>query len=225
MHLRRQVDRLKKQILTLGGIVEQSFHDAVRAVEQRDPTFADKVIENEERIDAMESEIEEECLAALALHQPVAFDLRYIIAILKMSNDLERVGDMAEKIARQAKYLASEEEIDHLPFDLPGMANAVQTMLKNSLDAVVNVDTKLAESVIADDDSVDTQHRRMFDQVEDLLREHPHQISQYLHLMHISRHLERVGDKAVNIAKDVLYMADAEYFKANQNGTHKPVKV
>ncbi len=221
IHMRRQIDKIKKAVLTMGGLVEQQFRDAIQAVEQRDPSFADKVDANEKRINQMENDIEEECLATLALHQPVAFDLRYVISMLKMGNDLERVGDMAHKIATQGRFLASEEPLDNLPYDVSATANVAASMLKRSLDALVNVDTALASSVLEDDDQIDRVHRQMCEQVEGFIRENPHQISQYLHLLHIVRHLERIGDKAGNIAKDVLYMADGDLHKQNGNGHAK----
>ncbi len=200
-------------VLTLGGMVEQSLRDAISALEQRDPDIATRVIRGDRQINSTEVEIEEECLATLALHQPVAFDLRYLVAILKMCNDLERIGDLAVNIAEQARFLCSEEEISHVPFDLNAMASRAQLMLKNALDALVNVDTTLAESVRAADQQVDEIYREMFELVEATMRENPHQLTQLIHYMQIGRQLERLADHAVNIAEDVLYLANGEFFK------------
>ncbi|HAI13601.1 MAG TPA: phosphate transport system regulatory protein PhoU, partial [Phycisphaerales bacterium] len=178
IHFRRQTEKLKKMVLTLGGMVEQALRDAINSLDQRDPELAQRVIRGDRQINSTEVEIEEECLATLALHQPVAFDLRYLIAILKMCNDLERIGDLAVNVAEQAKFLCSEEEIMHVPYDLTAMASRAQMMLKNALDALVNVDTTLAEGVRAADRQVDAIYREMFELIEAAMRENPHQLTQ-----------------------------------------------
>ncbi|MFA7235670.1 MAG: phosphate signaling complex protein PhoU [Phycisphaeraceae bacterium] len=207
IHLQRQFDRLKKTILLLGTMVEESVERAIRAAEQRDPELAEKVITDDQRIDLMEIDVEEECLHTLALHQPVAFDLRFVVATLKINNDLERIADLAVNVAEQAKFLSEEDAAAEAPFDLRGMGRIVRTMLKQSLDALVNVDPKLAEQVRQTDDQVDEIHRAMYERIETLIRENPHQIQQMIHYLNISRQLERMGDHCVNIAEDVLYMA------------------
>ena len=216
IHFRRQTEKLKKMVLTLGGMVEQALRDAISSLDQRDPDIATRVINGDPLINSTEVEIEEECLATLALHQPVAFDLRYIIAILKMSNDLERIGDLAVNIAEQGRFLCSEEEISQVPFDLTAMASRAQLMLKNALDALVNVDTTLAQSVRTADNQVDAIYREMFELVEIAMRENPHQLTQMIHYLQIARQLERLADHAVNIAEDVLYLSNGEIFKENK---------
>jgi len=206
VHLQRQFDRLKKSILSLGTMVEELVDAAIRAVETHDERLADQVIADDRQIDLTEIEVEEECLHTLALHQPVAFDLRFVVAVLKINSDLERIGDLAVNIADQARYLASESRVA-IPFDLPGMARVVRGMLKQSLDALVNIDMELAAAVRKRDDEVDAIHREMYDLVEQAIRENPHQIGQHIHLLSISRHLERIADHCVNIAEDVEYMA------------------
>ncbi len=217
IHFRRQTEKLKKMVLTLGGMVEQALRDAISALDQRDADIATRVIRGDRQINNTEVEIEEECLATLALHQPVAFDLRYLVAILKMCNDLERIGDLAVNVAEQARFLCSEEEISHVPYDLNAMASRAQLMLKNALDALVNVDTTLAESVRAADQQVDEIYREMFELVEATMRENPHQLTQLIHYMQIGRQLERLADHAVNIAEDVLYLANGEFFKQHSS--------
>ncbi|HCD33048.1 MAG TPA: phosphate transport system regulatory protein PhoU [Phycisphaerales bacterium] len=215
IHFRRQTEKLKKMVLTLGGMVEQALRDAINSLDQRDPELAQRVIRGDRQINSTEVEIEEECLATLALHQPVAFDLRYLIAILKMCNDLERIGDLAVNVAEQAKFLCSEEEIMHVPYDLTAMASRAQMMLKNALDALVNVDTTLAEGVRAADRQVDAIYREMFELIEAAMRENPHQLTQLIHYLQIGRQIERLADHAVNIAEDVLYLSNGEFFKKN----------
>lgn len=225
--LRRQIDKLKKMTLSLGGLVEQSLRDSLRALDHRDSELAARVVAGDNRIDALQREIEEECLATLALHQPVAFDLRYVVAILKMGSDLERIGDLAENIADQSQLLAEEDRVSEIPVDLPGMSSLVQTMLKKALDALVNMDSPLAQQVRATDDQVDALHRQTYDRVERGIREHPHQIEQHIQYMAVSRFLERIADHAVNIAEDVLYMADADFFKEQRqrdSGKSQPAK-
>ena len=213
IHFRRQTEKLKKMVLTLGGMVEQALRDATHSMDQRDAELATQVIAGDQEIHTAEVEIEEECLATLALYQPVAFDLRYLIAILKMCNDLERIGNLAVNVAEQARFLCAEEEISQVPFDLNAMANRAQMMLKNALDALVNVDTELAEGVCTADQEVDAIYREMFELVEAAMRENPHQLTQLIHYMQIARQLERLADHAVNIAEDVLYLANGDFYK------------
>jgi len=130
-----------------------------------------------------------------------------------MNNDLERIGDHAVNVAEQAQFLASESRIDHVPFDLETMAQLVEQMLLESLDALVNIDTEQAHAVRALDDQVDAIHRDMYEQVADAIRKHPDQLEQLIHLSNVSRQLERMADHAVNIAKDVLYMAEGEIMR------------
>jgi len=207
MHLQRQFDRLKKHILQLGAQVEEAVEQAIRAVETRDVELADQVIAGDEAVDHMEVEIEEECLHTLALHQPVAFDLRYVVAVLKINNDLERIADLAVNIAEQAKFLATEVQAQDQPFDMIGMGQKVRRMLKQALDALVNVDPEGAEAVRTSDDEVDRIHREMYIAIEAAIRESPHHLEQYINMLNISRQLERMGDHTVNIAEDVIYMA------------------
>ncbi len=208
-HLQREIDRLKKEILFMGAEVESALGKAVEALITRNSKLAEEVIKSDEEMDQLEVEIEEECLKILALHQPVAIDLRYVIAILKINNDLERIGDLGVNIAERAVYLSSHAPID-LPLDFRGMAEMAQLMLKRSLDALVNLDTTLARQVRASDDEVDAINRYMYTLMEDYIKENPQRISEVLHLLSASRHLERVADQATNIAEDVIYMVEGE---------------
>jgi len=209
VHLQRNLDYLKQQILSLGTRAEESLRDAVKALELRDAELASKVIEDDTIIDEMEVDIEEESLKILALHQPVAIDLRFIIAILKINNDLERIGDIAVNIAERAMFLATQKPVE-VSFDFHLMAYKAQVMLKNSLDALVNVDIGLARQVIVDDDEVDAMNRDVYIQVQKAIRKNPDDLEPLIHLLSIARHLERVADQATNIAEDVIYMAEGE---------------
>ncbi len=208
-HLRLEIEKLKKQTLSLSAIVEKSLWMAMRTVLEKDSVTARKVIESDSVIDKMEVEIEEECLKILALHQPVAVDLRFIVATLKMNNDLERIGDLAVNIAERGLYLA-EMESCVLPFDFTEMAEKVQAMLKKSLDSLVNLDAKLAREVAAADDEIDDLHRKNYELTRQLIETQAVNAVCSIHGLSISRYLERIADLADNISEDVIYMVDGE---------------
>jgi phosphate transport system protein len=209
VHLERELDRLKKKILALGAIVEERVRMAIKAVETRDRELAKKVIEADDEIDQIEVDVEEGCLKILALYQPVAIDLRFIVAVIKINNDLERIGDIAVNIAERAAFLATQSKVD-IPFDFAGMAEKTQSMLKKSLDSLVNMDADLAWEVGAADDEVDAINRDMYLQVQDGIRKNIDRMECLIHLLQTSRHLERIADHATNIAEDVIYMINGE---------------
>ena len=212
IHLQRQIDKLKWRILSLGSLVEQALENAIRAVQNRDQKLAREVIAGDEQIDQMEVDIEEDCLHTLALNQPVAFDLRFVVAVLKINNELERIADMATNIAEQAVFLSDEAMIEE-PFELGAMATHTREMLRRSLQALVDADAAMADWVRAADDRVDAIHRRMYEQVETAMSRNPHQAPQLIHMMNISKQLERVADQCVNIAEDVIYMARGDILR------------
>jgi len=205
----REIDRLKKDVLALGATVEESVERAARAVIERDAKQALHVVQMDDEIDDREVDIEEECLKILALHQPVAVDLRFIVAVLKINSDLERIGDLSVNIAKQASTLASRPPLE-LPFDFAGMAAKSQKMLKSALDALVNMDAVLAKGVCAADDEVDDINREMFAKVEDSIRSDIGRLDDWIRLFAISRNMERIADHATNIAEDVIYMTEGE---------------
>ena len=208
-HLQKEIEKLQKRILFMGAEVEDTVRKSVDALVRRDAKLAQAVIDHDEEIDQLEIEIEEECLKILALHQPVAIDLRYVIAVLKMNNDLERIGDLAVDIAERAAYLGTHSPIDLL-LDFRGMADLTQLMLKCSLDALVNSDPVLARQVRASDDAVDEMNREMFTLIHDYIRNNPDHVAEAIHLLSASRHLERIADQTTNIAEDVIYMVEGE---------------
>ena len=208
-HLERELEKLKKRTLSLVTMVEERLRMSIMAIEKKDGDLAKKVMESDDEIDDIEVDIEEECLKILALHQPVAIDLRFIIAVIKINNELERIGDLAVNIAERAFFLASKKKLDIL-FDFPGMAEKAQTMVKKSLDSLVNLDSRLAWEVCASDDEVDEMNREMFRQVQEGIRKNPGRMECLLHLLSSSRHLERIADHATNIAQDVIYMIEGE---------------
>ncbi len=209
-HFIRHLDRLKAMILSFGDTVENAVRDAITAIQHRDVPLAQKVIAGDKEIDQTEIDVEEECLHALACYQPVAMDLRYIVAVLKINNDLERIADMAVNLAEQAQFLAEGPVLDELPFDLVAMEANVQMMLRESLQALVHSDAELARRVCQADDRVDAVHRGAYDTVAREIRERPHLVETYIHMLSISRQLERIADHATNIAEDVIYLVEGE---------------
>lgn len=208
-HLQREVERLKKKILALGAAVEGNVRMAVSAVENKDAQLAEKIINSDVEIDQMEVDLEEDCLKILALHQPVAIDLRFIIAVLKINNDLERIGDLAVNMAERAQFLSGKPPIA-IPFNLEGLVIKTQQMLKDSLDSLVNLNAGLARNVRNTDDEVDAIHREMYDLVKDAIRAHPERVDVLIPYLSISRYLERMADHTTNIAEDVIYMIEGE---------------
>lgn len=206
-HLQREIENLKKKLLALGATVETSVRDATLSIGKQDADLAQKIIENDINIDKTEVEVEEDCLKILALHQPVAIDLRFIVTVLKINNDLERIGDLAVNIAERAVFLASQPKVN-IPIDLVDMAHHAQSMLKESLDALINHDAKLAHKVCASDDIVDGMNRQMYLKAQEAILKNPEQISALIHLLSASRHLERIADHTTNIAEDVIYMIE-----------------
>jgi len=211
-HLQREIENLKKKLLSLGASIETSVRDATLSIEKRDSKLAQKIIDDDINIDHTEVEIEEDCLKVLALHQPVAIDLRFIVAVLKINNDLERIGDLAVNVAERAVFLATQPKID-ISSDLLDMANNAQSMLKNSLDALIKHDAELAHKVCASDDIVDQMNRQMYLKVQEAIIKNPEQISSLIHLLSASRHLERIADHTTNIAEDVIYMVEGQIIR------------
>lgn len=219
-----EIENLKRRLLYLSAEVEESVRRAVAAIEERDDKAAEKVIAGDHTIDKLEVAIEEECLKILALHQPVAIDLRLLITILKINNDLERIGDLAVNLAERAAFLAGKPKVSP-PFDFPTMANKAAAMLKKSLDALVNADAKLAREVLASDDEVDALNRVMYLQVQQGIREHPEQLESLTHLLSASRHIERIADHATNIAEDIIYMLEGDIIRHRTEDYRKELRV
>jgi len=211
-HLRNEIENLKRRFLSLSAAVEAGVHNAVKAIVERDVNLARKVIDDDSDIDRTEVEIEEECLKILALHQPVAIDLRFLISVLKINNDLERIGDLSSNIAEAAIFLSNNERIE-MPFDLVMMSDKVKSMLKSSIDALVNLDAGLAHDVCFLDDEIDELHLEMYKIVENGILENPRHMERLLRFLSASRQLERIADHATNIAEDVIYMTEGEIFR------------
>ena len=208
-HFQNELERLKKKLLALSAIVEESVERAVRSINTRDVPLAREVIENDRSIDLLEVEVEEECLKILALHQPVAVDLRFVVAVLKINNDLERIGDLAVNIAERSTYLSQKAPIE-MPFDFATMEQKTRLMLEKAIDALIQMDLEVAREVGAADDEIDAINREMYNQVSKGIQDSPDQVDRLIHSLSISRHLERIADYATNIAEDVIYMIEGQ---------------
>lgn len=211
--LTREIEKLKKMVLALSAMAENSLQKGFRALETRDTELAQQVIEEDIGIDEMEVELEEEGLKILALHQPVAIDLRFIVAVLRINSELERIGDLAVNMAERASFLSSQEwrqKIPDIPDDISFMAEKAKEMVHQSLDALVNMDPRLARQVLEADDMVDAMNRELFQLIYLRIREAPEKVEGLIHLLSATRHLERVADHATNIAEDVIYMITGE---------------
>ncbi len=207
--LSAEINKLKKRILTMGAVVDERVLLSVKAVHERDAKLAGKIIDGDPEVDRLEVDLEEECLKILALHQPVAIDLRFIVAVIKINSDLERIADLAVNIAERAAFLATQAGIE-VSSDLSLMSEKVKTMMKKCLDAFVNMDTSLAREVIPMDDVVDDLNRSIFKNIERAMVEKPERIGCLIALLSVSRYLERIADHATNIAEDVIYMIEGE---------------
>ena len=215
-HFSRELEKIKKLILSLGTMVEERVRMAVKAIEDNDAVLAKRIIKSDFEVDEMEVDIEEECLKVLALHQPVAIDLRFIIAVIKINNELERIGDQAVNIAERVGVTAKQDQMEMF-FDYSAMGEKAQTMLKLSLDALVKMDYDQAFIVVMMDDEVDAIKELAYDRIKKAMGEHPDKIGYLINLLLISRHLERLADHATNIAEEVIYLIEGEIIRHAQH--------
>jgi phosphate transport system protein len=210
----RDLHKLKEEILNMGNIVGRTMGDAVLSLKNRDVELAQKVIDTDKEIDALDHSIEDDCMRLLALQQPMARDLRLIISVLKMSIDLERMGDLALEIAVITKMTASVPPIKPL-IDIPRMSEICQDMLRNTMIAFENKDVELAEQVARRDDEIDA----LFDQVRreliSFMIEDPKKITSAQHLTFVARYLERIGDHITNLSESVVFMVTGERVELN----------
>jgi len=211
-HFHRELEKIKKKILSLGAMVEENVRMAIKAIEEFDGEISQKIIASDHEIDEMEVEVEEECLKIIALHQPVAVDLRFLVAVIKINNDLERIGDQAVNIAQRVKTITKKEGFDFI-FDYSVMAEKAEAMLKMSLDALVNMDDDLALKVLSLDDEVDAKKEEAYRLIKNAISKQPDNVSYLINLLLISRHLERLADHATNIAEEVIYMIEGEIIR------------
>ena len=207
-HFERELGALRERLLVMGGLAETMIHKGITALVERDESLVQAVLAHEEEMDLLCIEIDDRCFTLLALKQPMASDLRFLVAAIKINSDLERIGDQAVSIALRTRLLLREAELKPL-IDIPRMARLVQDMVRQSLDAFVRRDTELARAVIGSDDQVDSLRDQVFRELLTYMMGDPATIPRALNLILMSRNLERIGDHATNIAEDVIFIISA----------------
>jgi phosphate transport system protein len=207
-HFREELEALQGRLLEMGGLAEERVRAAVHGLVARDPGLIDKVLIGDEPINQLHIEVDNRCFRLLALHQPMATDLRAIVAAVKINTDLERVGDLAVNIAEASKRYLGHAPVKQL-IDIPKMGDIAQTMLRDALDAFVRRDTALAHQVLNEDDQLDSLKTQVFRDLLTHMLEDRGTVEPSLDLILVSRHLERIGDHATNIAEDVIFMVSA----------------
>ena len=208
-HFQEELQQLKERLLEMGGLAEDRVRSALRALVERDGTLVDKVLAGDDDINGLHIEIDDRCFKLLALHQPMAVDLRAIVAAVKINTDLERVGDLAVNIAEAVLRYLRHPPVKEL-IDIPRMAEIAQEMLRDALDAYVRRDTVMARNVLNRDDELDMLKTSVFRELLDHMLQDQVTIEPALDLILISRHLERIGDHATNVAEDVIFMVSAK---------------
>lgn len=215
LHLSQDLNDAHNSLLRLSGSVEEMIGKAVQSLVERRASLAVEVIQRDTEVDRSEVRIEEDCLKMLALHQPVAADLRRITTMLKINNDLERIADLACNIAQRADSLGPHPEFP-IPPGIQQMASMTNSMVRRSLDAFVNRDTELAYQVITDDDKVDAKNVEVIETLNSLMSRDSSQIAAAMHCFSASRHLEQIADHAVSIAEDIIYMVNGVIVRHRQ---------
>jgi phosphate transport system protein len=204
-HFIEELEQLKTKLLEMSSLVEAAIQRSISAVIHKDRSAAEEVFRNEARINEIEIEIDEFAINLLALQQPMAADLRLIVAALKINTDLERMGDLSVNIAQRARSLMAEPVVKPM-IDIPHIAGLVQSMVRKALDAFVNRDADLARSVLASDDAVDSLRTACYHELVSFMEKDPQNIKQALDLLAVTRNLERIADHSTNVAEDVLFL-------------------
>jgi phosphate transport system protein len=207
-HFQEELEHLKARLLEMGGLAEDRVRSAIRAIVERDVELVERVLSGDQPINQLHIEIDSRCFKMLALYQPMAVDLRAIVACVKINTDLERVGDLAINIAEAGRRYLRHAPVKEL-IDIPRMADIAHGMLRDALDSYVKRDTALARDVLNQDDALDALKTQVFRELLTYMLQDPHTIEPSLDLILISRHLERIGDHATNIAEDVIFMVSA----------------
>jgi len=214
-HIERQIGNLKEKIRRVGTVVEEAISKSISAVINRDVQLAQRVLASDEAFDRMEVEVEEECLKILALYQPVAADLRFVVAVLKINNDLERMWDLAKNIAKRVAQLEGAGPVE-LPPEIRTMAMQAEEMVRACLTAVIDGDPVLARKIRAQDDIVDEARQRVRRRILAGIKDHPENVEALLRVNSITKHIERIADMATNVAEDVIYMVEGEIVRQRQ---------
>ena len=213
-HFELELDQLRTMLIRMGSLVEEQIDFAVKAITEADVALARVVMERDKKVDEYDNLIDQQCMKIFALTQPVAVDLRLLMAALKINNELERIGDIAVNLAERVEPLLPHQDfVKATP--LREMANAARTMVKDSIDSFVNNDPELAKKILVSDDVVDNYDREIFNSMISRMKEGSENIDPASHLMIISRHSERLADHATNIAEDVIFLVNARIIKHN----------
>ena len=211
-HFQREISKLKQHVLSLCTMVEGQVEKAVRAVQLHDDELAAEVERLDEETDLREIEVEEECLKTLALYQPVAGDLRFVVSTLKINHDLERIGDLAVNIARKVRGLVFDPPPE-LTCDLGLMCEKTQNLLRDSIDSLVSLNATDAVAISTRDDEIDQMKATIRKEIETAIRQRPEKVGSLLRMLAVSRNLERIADLAANIAEDVVYLVEGRIMR------------
>ncbi|MFO7753836.1 MAG: phosphate signaling complex protein PhoU [Desulfobacteraceae bacterium] len=222
-YLSKELNKIKKEILSLGTLVEDRFKNAMYAVKINNLELAQSIIDTDHEVDDREIEIEEECLKVLALYQPVAGDLRLIVAIIKINNDLERIADLAKSISRRLKSAVKSSSAP-FEYDYTYMAEKVGKMFKLSLDAIVGMDVDMAHQVIGMDEDVNTMRNDAYEYMKKSVDSKESDLDRVINMYLISRHLERIADHTTNIAEEVVHLVEGRIIRHRSPGTPYPKK-
>ncbi len=217
VHMKKELDKLKKLIFALGTQVDENVELAAQAFDKGDNALVEKVIQSDKNVDQLEVEVEEACLKALALYQPVAIDLRFIVAVLKMTNDLERMSDLAAGVAKNA-ILYNKRKNTALSISLNPISDLVTSIVRKCIDSLLQLDAELAREVTQDDQEIDSMKKDIKTKIQDAISKEPSETESLIALLMASNRLERIGDHATNIAEDVIYMVEAEIVRHQDLG-------
>ena len=207
--------KLNKKLLKLSTMVEERVRKATQVIESKDQDIIQSIIVFDYEVDEMEVEIEEDCLKILALHQPVARDLRFLITVIKINSEMERIGDYAVNIAKRVDNISKFKHQAAITYDFSTMSDKVVSMLKNSIDALVHSDAALAKSIFVDDDVVDMCRTRCYEDIKERIKKDPDHPGYHINTYLLARHLERIADRAVNIAEEVVYLVEGTITRFN----------
>jgi phosphate transport system protein len=216
-HLQRDMDNIHREILSLSAIVEEMIDKATLSLSTRRYELAAEVIDTDDLVDVREVRIEEECLKMLALHQPVAIDLRRVATVLKVNNDLERIADLAVNIAERSQSIDEYPEFP-VPETLGHMVALATQMVRSALDAFVNLDAQAARRIMRMDDDVDRHNRDIINELQTLMQDRSDLVPPALHCFSVARHVERIADHAANIAEDVIYLVEGDIVRHKHHG-------
>jgi phosphate transport system protein len=222
-HLQRDMDNIHRDLLSLSALVEEMIDKATLSLSTGRQELADEVIRSDDAVDQREVKIEEECLKMLALHQPVAIDLRRVATVLKVNNDLERIADLAVNIAERSRNMDEYPDFP-IPETLAHMVAMATQMVRSSLDAFVNLDAQAARRIMYMDDDVDRHNREIIAELQTLMQERPDLVPPGLHCFSISRHIERIADHASNIAEDVIYLVEGDIIRHRHSTNSPPLR-